>query len=642
MLFSILNMVVITFLYKVFMFEYLGENGIIVKILFLNYVLKRVIRKEDIMRESERVYISSAYKIITALALVMHIVFTCMFAFLQMAGMAFYNIVIIMLYVFILWLVKKRRYRMVVTLVHLEVCGFVTVNTLFLGWDYGFAFYLIALTALVYFNPFVNRKAIYFFPALEFTIFFILKAFTTNRLPHIKTEAEAAVLFEYINCLGCFTIILLGAFVSKVALRSMQQERDRFAYDQLTGVYRREHFIHRVETMLKENTNKEYVLYLTNIVGFKFYNEIFGEEMGNEVLKSQAMLLRKEKGEHIRFGRVAGDEFAVFIEADKFNEKDITEKNLFLQERFSNDLYRVHIHTGIYHVTREEPVTIMLYKAEMAVKSLQGEYGTCYAYYTQDMLEKSLHERRVLSEFERALAERQFCFYLQPQISSEGSCTSAEALVRWNHPVKGLVFPGDFVPILESTGLIWKLDQYIWEEAVKKLKEWQSQRNIETSISVNISAKDFLYLDIYKEFTSLTDKYQIDPKYLKLEITESAFLGDTKTQLALIAQLQEYGFDIEIDDFGSGFSSLNLLKDIKANILKIDMAFLGKTQNVQRSWEILNSIIDLAGKIGMETITEGVETLEQVTKLKQVGCDMFQGYYFSRPIPVEDFELKFL
>lgn len=198
-----------------------------------------------------------------------------------------------------------------------------------------------------------------------------------------------------------------------------------------------------------------------------------------------------------------------------------------------------------------------------------------------------------------------------------------------------------FVPVLEHTGLIWKLDQFIWEEAVKKLQEWQSQFRTVKSISVNVSSKDFYYLDLYQVFTSLVEKYKVPPKYLKLEITETAFLEDTQKQLALIARLQEYGFDIEIDDFGSGFSSLNLLKDIKANILKIDMAFLGKTENVQRSWTILNSIMELAAQIGMETLTEGVETLEQMTQLKQIGCHMFQGYYFSKPIPVQEFESKF-
>lgn len=593
------------------------------------------------MRESERIYVASAYRIVTTLALVMHIIFTCVFAVFHIAGMIYYNAVIVLLYAFFLWMINHRHYRLVVTLVHLEVCTFVVTTTLFLGWDYGFSFYLIAMTALVYFNPFARRMVIYLFPALEIIIFFLLKIFTEGRAAYLITPSQAAAFFEYTNYLGCFMIILIGAFVSRVALNSMRQERDHYAYDPLTGVYRREHFIQRVESTLKNNPGTEYTLFLTNIVGLKYYNEIFGEQMGNEVLKAQAALPINMKNKCLYFGRVSGNEFAALIETVHFDEDDLLSNAMMIQKHFSNNLYQPHIHIGIYHILKKEPIAIMLDKAAMAIESLQSTYGTCYAYYTKGMLEKSLHEKRVLSEFEHALEEGQFCFYLQPQVSTDGSCLGAEVLVRWNHPDRGLIFPGDFVPVLEHTGLIWKLDQFIWEEAVKKLQEWQTQYRTVKSISVNISSKDFYYLDLYQVFTSLVEKYQVPPQYLKLEITETAFLENTQKQLALIARLQEYGFDIEIDDFGSGFSSLNLLKDIKANIIKIDMSFLGKTENVQRSWTILNSIMELAARIGMETITEGVETLDQMTQLKQIGCHMFQGYYFSKPIPVKEFESKF-
>lgn len=565
-----------------------------------------------------------------------------MFAYLRMPALVIYNIAIVFFYVLFLWLLQKNYYRLVVTLVHFEVCGFVVVTTLLLGWNFGFALYLISLTTLLYFNPFVHRPVIYVFSALDVITFFLLKTTTINRVPVISTEPEVAILFDYFNCVGCFTIILVGILVSKIAINNMQQERDRFAYDQLTGAYLREHFIQKVESVLKKNADKEYVLFLTNIVGLKYFNEIFSEEKGNEVLKTQAAMLQQDLKTCICFGRVAGDEFAVFLEADKFDEKHLIESNTILQERFSNDLYKMQIHTGIYHISKEDSVGIMLDKAEMAVLSIQGQYETICAYYTDNMLKKSLKERRVLSEFEQALAEGQFCFYLQPQISIEGFCLGAEALVRWIHPVNGLVLPNDFIPILEKTCLIWKLDLFIWEEAVKKLKEWHDIRNTNTSISVNISPQDFVYLDIYQVFVSLVEKYDVSPKRLKLEITETAFFDDPKKQLEVIGRLQAYGFEIEIDDFGSGFSSLNLLKDIKANVIKIDMMFLDKTENMQRSWEILNSVIELAGKIGMETISEGVETKEQMTQLRQLGCNMYQGYYFSKPIPVEEFESKYL
>lgn len=594
------------------------------------------------MGKNTKTYISGAYKIIMILGLAMHASYTCVFAFMKMQEMCIYNACITLVYVLFYWLVCRERYRLAVTLVHLEVCEFVIVSTLLLGWHYGFTFYLISLSALVYFNPFKHKNVIYLFPCLELVSFFILKLWTADHPPVFASNDLSSTFFAYFNPLGCFMIILLGAQVSGITLQNIRKERDYFAYDPLTGTYRREYFIKQMETTLRENPDKKYVLLVTNIVGLKFYNEIFGEEMGDAVLKAEAEMLKGMQKANICYGRVAGDEFAILMETDKFNASCLLKHVNTIEAQFSSDLYRMHIHVGIYYISMEESVSIMLDKAEIAIRSLQGEYGACHADYTTDMLDKSLQERRVLSEFDQALTDGQFCFYLQPQFSRKGDCLGAEALVRWTHPIKGLIPPLQFIPILERTGLIWKLDQYIWEEAAKKLKEWQSGRDAKIFISVNISPKDFIYLDIYAVFTALVEKYQISPKSLKLEITETAFLEDTGKQLALIDRLQEYGFDIEIDDFGSGFSSLNLLKDIKANILKIDMAFLEERENMHRSWAILKSIVSLASSIGMETITEGVETREQVSRLTEMGCDMFQGFYFSRPVPVDQFEARYL
>lgn len=400
----------------------------------------------------------NAYKAIMILGLIVHASYTCIFGFIHMQEMCIYNAIITLIYVFFYWLVYSEHYRLAVTLVHLEVCEFVIVSTLLLGWNYGFTFYLISLSALVYFNPFRHKKIIYLFSGLELVSFFVLKILTTDRPPVFVTNDVAATFFAYSNALGCFAIILLGSQVSGITLQNIRKERDYFAYDPLTGAYRREYFIKKMETILSENPHKKYVLLVTNIVGLKFYNEIFGEEMGNAVLKAQADMLKNTQESTICYGRVSGDEFAILVEADTFHESCLIKHVNTIEERFSSDLYRMHVHVGIYYISMEESVAIMLDKAEIAIRSLQGQYGSCHAYYTTDMLDKSLLERRVLSEFDQALKEGQFCFYLQPQFSRKGDCLGAEALVRWTHPIKGLIPPMDFVPILERTGLIWKLD----------------------------------------------------------------------------------------------------------------------------------------------------------------------------------------
>jgi EAL domain-containing protein (putative c-di-GMP-specific phosphodiesterase class I) len=263
------------------------------------------------------------------------------------------------------------------------------------------------------------------------------------------------------------------------------------------------------------------------------------------------------------------------------------------------------------------------------------------AYYDDTLTQKAVNDNRLVSEFDAALDEGQFEMFLQSQIRSDGRLVGAEALVRWRHPERGLIPPNEFIPVFEETGLIYRLDQCIWEQATKKLKEWQETGHGELKISVNISARDFYYLDIYKCFTELVERYGIKPNMLNIEITETAIMMNLDKQLDLLEKLQKYGFHVEIDDFGSGYSSLNMLKNMHADVLKIDMGFLRETQNHKRTKIILNTIINLAKQLHMTVITEGVETERQVKFLTGAECDIFQGFYFSRPISVNDFENKY-
>lgn len=256
-------------------------------------------------------------------------------------------------------------------------------------------------------------------------------------------------------------------------------------------------------------------------------------------------------------------------------------------------------------------------------------------------MKRLMHEKSIVAEFDKALENGEFCMYLQPQFDSRGTLLGAEALVRWNHPKRGLLYPDSFVGILEKTGIIYKLDNFIWEKAAEKIKEWNAAGYEDYHISINISAKDFYYLDLYNVLTGIVRKYGIAPKHLNLEITETVIMSDVKMHMEILDRLQQFGFQIEIDDFGSGYSSLNTLKDIKADLLKIDMLFLRETDNQERSRKILKFIITMAKALNMDVITEGVETEKQLDFLSGIGCEMFQGFYFSRPIPVDKFEDKY-
>ena len=290
---------------------------------------------------------------------------------------------------------------------------------------------------------------------------------------------------------------------------------------------------------------------------------------------------------------------------------------------------------------RDRPVSIMCDKANLASETIKNEYKSNIAYYTERLFESSIEERRIIGEFERAISNNEFEMYLQPQVDSSGNLYGAEALVRWQHPERGLLSPAIFIDVLEKTGFIYKLDRYMWDKAAKKLGEWKKEGKDQYHISVNISTKDFYLVDVYETFVGLVDKYDIDPVNLNIEITETTLMSDFDKNMGIIRLLQNYGFNIEIDDFGSGYSSLNMLKDISADVLKIDMGFLRASENEAKGLDILESIITLAGKLGMKVITEGVETKKQRYMLVEMGCDMYQGYYFSKPIPVDEFEKKY-
>lgn len=423
---------------------------------------------------------------------------------------------------------------------------------------------------------------------------------------------------------------------------SLEHERYRASHDTLTGLLNKEQFYIETAKLIKENRDVKYCLVCSNIKDFKFVNELFGIEKGNEILKKQAEYMKNFIGEDSLAARLHADRLAMCMPRIRFDEDLINEAITGIQEAFKNSSFHMHIFVGVYDIHDvEECVSIMCDKANLASETIKNEYKSSVAYYTEHLLEKSIEERKIIGEFDRALDNEEFVMFLQPQVDVSGKPFGSEALVRWQHPDKGLLAPGVFIDVLEKTGFVYKLDRYMWDKAVKQLAEWKKRGINDYHISVNISTKDFYLIDVYETFVGLVEKYDIDPKLLKLEITETAFMSDFNKNMVIIKRLQKYGFDIEIDDFGSGYSSLNMLKDISADVLKIDMGFLRASENEVKGQDILESIIGLANKLGMRVIIEGVEKKTQVDMLYDMGCKMFQGYYFSKPIPVDEFEKKY-
>ena len=426
---------------------------------------------------------------------------------------------------------------------------------------------------------------------------------------------------------------------------ALEQERYLATHDTLTGLYNKSHFAVKSAEILKSHPDEEWLLLSSNIKDFKLINDLFGMEKGNEVLKMEAGLLKERCRDGIVYGRIGGDKFAICMPKARFQEEYFTDAIQTMGQVFNNDLYHLHIYIGVYEISDiNEDISIMCDKANFAIKTLNENYARSIAYYNDTILNNTILEKQLVGDFDQALKEKQFCMYLQPQMTSEGKMLGAEALVRWQHPKRGLIFPGDFIEVFEKTGLIYRLDRFIWELAVQKLARWQQEGHSDLYISVNISTKDFYYMNVYETITALVEKYRIIPSTLKLEITETAIMTGTAGELDMIEQFRKYGFQVEIDDFGSGYSSFNTLKDMDVDVLKIDMGFLrtSKPENLEKSMSILNMIISLSKTLGLSVVTEGVETKDQVVKLTQMGCRIYQGYYFSKPIPVEEFEKRYM
>ncbi len=414
-------------------------------------------------------------------------------------------------------------------------------------------------------------------------------------------------------------------------------------HDSLTNALNSEAFYELARGMIKNRPGKSWVMITSNIMNFRLVNTLFGDRKGNEVLARTASMLR-EISESSRglCGRLGSDQFAVLIPRNKYREEDLTSIARILAETYNSGIYKFHIHFGVYEIDDPSiPVSVMCGRANSALRTIRDDLTRVVAYFDDAILQKILLEQTVLGSFEEALSSGQFRMYLQPLVRKDGSVIGAEALARWYRPDGSMIMPGDFIETLETAGLIHKLDRHMWELAVKQLSMWKGTERRDLTISVNVSAKDFYSIDVARVMIELVDRYGVDSRMLRLEITETAFLGKSDKYENIVSVLRQKGFIVEIDDFGKDNSTLSFLKDINADVLKIDMSLLQEIQDNERNQIVLKSVIGMADSLGMDVITEGVETEEQLRILTEMGCNYFQGYYFCRPVPVDEFEMKY-
>jgi len=423
-------------------------------------------------------------------------------------------------------------------------------------------------------------------------------------------------------------------------INKINAERYKASHDELTGLLNRANFFDEVSRSIDAEPDCLFYMVATDLKSFKLVNDLFGTRFGDDVLKLEANLIQKHG--YIS-GRISSDKFAIFLK-----KKDNTHKELMhiiheVQAITKNLNYKLQMYMGVYEIANPyENVQSMYDKAYLAIKKIYGTYDNNISYYDTSLMESLIHQKSIIRDFNNAREKDEIKMYLQPQFDAKTSkCIGAEALIRWNNSKRGHLSPDKFVHILEKGGYIYNMDHLIWEKAAETLSRWQEMGS-EKYISVNISARDFYYEDLFKVFKGLVEKYNISPSKMNLEITETVLMHDTEANKHVINKLKEYGFKVEMDDFGSGFSSLNNLQNLDMDVLKIDMEFLAETKNAKRSEAILASIIQMAKNLGMTVITEGVEHKEQADLLKKLGSDIFQGYFYSKPVTAEEFEKTFM
>ena len=460
-------------------------------------------------------------------------------------------------------------------------------------------------------------------------------------------------LYQYKYFLIVGTILFI-ALVIMLVLRQKsyfeeQKEKMRLMedIDPLTGVLSHNGFRKKVEELLINNPDTAYTISYNNIKDFKFINDSFGWKVGDELLKfwterSLEVLTDKEA-----IGRYDGDHF-VLLRCICGNEQILQDEKYILNplRNYFSDRgkdFTVRLCSGIYVLMPDDYKDInvdkMLDYARIAERKVRETKKEGFEFYNPTQWDRGKQSAGIVSRLPAAVESGEIQVWYQPQVNYKtGKITGAEALCRWNSKKNGNISPGEFIPILEETGLIYDLDCHVWDTVCKDLRRWNEQGR-DICVSVNLSRQDIVKNpDVAEHFNTLKEIYNLSPKQLRIEITESAYVENSDVIIKTTTKLREAGFEVEMDDFGSGYSSLNMLKEVVLDRIKLDLRFITGSGDQKMGRTILSYMVQMLQAIGTSLIAEGVETLEQADFLGSLGCEEMQGYYFYKPMPVDEFE----
>lgn len=418
--------------------------------------------------------------------------------------------------------------------------------------------------------------------------------------------------------------------------------------DDLTGLPTKEHHKAEAVKILQERQFWENYAYVAcDIVDFKLFNETFGYDYGNMALKNMASVWQSQLRQNELLSRTTQDKFCMLLRYSDIWElqnrlfKMIDSASVF-PVNLENGYHRAAFRCGIYLIRGEEDINMIRSRADMARKGLEKNSISTIAFYSEDDLSKELERRELETELHKALEEKELLVYFQPKYNIlKEKIDGAEALVRWCHPQKGMMSPGSFVPLCEENGFICKVDFYVFEEVCRQMREWKNQGKQLIKISVNFSRLHLYDPEFVDKLMEIAEAYGIAPAMLEIELTESAAYHEMDTLLAVMHKIKSAGFCLSMDDFGSGYSSLNLLRKMPVDVLKLDKEFLDDCAGDDSSREkrIIAHVISMAKDLEITVLAEGVETARQKDFLKEYHCDLIQGYYYAKPMPTQQFAL---
>ena len=413
--------------------------------------------------------------------------------------------------------------------------------------------------------------------------------------------------------------------------------------DVLTGLYTRAYFYEYCAEIDRYRDAVPMVAVVININHFHLINELYGRAFGDSILRAAAREIREVAEAEAGIAcRCDADTFMLYLaHREKENCDALLQR---VSDAVTREQGRAHVslRMGVF-CCMDDSLTVpqRFDRASHACNTLRGSYHSCCTKYDIEMHKKELYHESLVNSFEAAVREKQFLVYFQPKyhiLQDTPTLCSAEALVRWRHPTLGMISPGDFIPLFESNGLIRELDRYVWREAAAQMRRWKEQFGRTVPVSVNVSRADMYDTELENVLLGIVHDEGLQTEDCLLEITESAYTDNADSLVATVGQLRDKGFRVEMDDFGSGYSSLNMLTTLPIDALKLDMKFIRNICGSAKDVRMVELVREIADFMHIPLIAEGVETREQYLLLKSIGIDIIQGYYFSRPLPSAEFE----